>query len=42
MGHNCPVFSLHISGAQLSYLSLYIILINETIGDDTDTYVIPS
>lgn len=33
MGHNCPVFSLHISGAQLHCLSLYISLTNETIGD---------
>jgi len=42
MGHNCPVFSLHISGAQLPCLSNYISLTNETIGDDTDTSVVPS
>lgn len=42
MGHNCPVFSLHISGAQLPCLSNYVSLTNETIGDDTETYVVPS
>jgi hypothetical protein len=42
MEHKCTVLSLYISGAQLPSLSPYISITNETIGGDTDMYVVPS